>query len=95
MVHNPFPPHETNGSNNYKPNNLERAISSTWRKPQFKDIVNLAVQHNLHNELKRILKEGDDRDELKKFTKSRKELGEIKDKKIRAVYARQNESLND
>ncbi len=95
MVHKPLPTHESNGSYNYQPDDLERAIASTRRKPRFKDIVNLAVRDDFHNELKRKLKEGVDRDELEKFRKSQKELGEIKDKKIRAFYAQQNESLND
>jgi hypothetical protein len=95
MVHKPLPTHETNGSYNYKPDDLERAISSTRRKPRFQDVVNLTVGDDFHNELKRKLKEGVDRDEMEKFRKSQKELDEIKDKKIRAFYAQQNESLND
>lgn len=95
MVHKPLPTHDTNGTYNYQPDDLERAVSSTRHKPRFKDVVDLAVQNDFHNELKRKLKENVDREKLEKFRKSQKDLDAIKDKKIKAFYAQQNESLND
>ena len=93
MVHKPVP----NGSPtpDYKPDDLEAAISASRRKPRFKDIVNTAVHNNFHIELKRKLKDGVNRDELEKFRKSISELNQIKDKKVRAFYEEQNERLND
>lgn len=82
-------------SSDYKPDDLEAAISASRRKPRFKDIVNAAVHDEFHSELKRKLKDGVDRDELEKYRKSVSELKEIKDKKVRAFYDQQNESLND
>lgn len=95
MVHKPLPTHETNGEYSYQPDDLERAISSTRRKPRFTDNVDNAVQHEFHNELKRKLRDNVNREELEKFRKSQKELEDIKNKKIKAFYAQQNESLND
>lgn len=96
MVHRPVPNGNSNSySYSYKPDDLERAISSTRRKTRFRDVVNVALHDNFHAELKRKLKEGVDRDELEKYRKSQVELKEIKDKKLRAFYEKQNESLND
>lgn len=93
MVHKPLP----NGhiDSDYKPDDLEAAISASRRKPRFKDIVNAAVHDDFHGELKRKLKNGVDRDGLEKYRKSVSELNEIKDKKVRAFYEQQNERLND
>ena len=96
MVNRPLSNGNANGSSHrYKPDDLESAISSTRRKPRFRDIVNLAVQDNFHAELKRKLKEGVDRDGLEKYRKSQHELQEIKNKKVRAFYEQQNDRLND
>ncbi|CAF9909667.1 hypothetical protein IMSHALPRED_008437 [Imshaugia aleurites] len=93
MVHKPL----TNGhaAKDYKPDDLEAAISASRRKPRFKDIVNAAVHDGFHSELKRKLKDGVDRDELEKYRKSVSELKEMKDKKVRGYYEQQNERLND
>ena len=93
MVHKPF----SNGraTSDYKPDDLEAAISASRRKPRFKDVVNTAVHDDFHSELKRKLKDGVDRDELARFRKPISELKEIKDKKVRAFYEEQNERLND
>ena len=93
MVHRPLP----NGyaSQDYKPDDLEAAISASRRKPRFKDVVNTAVHDDFHAELKRKLRNGVNRDELEKFRKSISELKGIKDKKVRAFYEQQNERLND
>lgn len=95
MVHKPLPNGRSKGSYTYQPDDLENAISAGRRKPRFRDIVDLAVQYNFHAELKRKLKDGVDREELEKYRKSQADLNEIKDKKIRAFYETQNESLND
>ena len=84
-----------NGSLRYKPDDLESAISSTRRKPCFRDIVNLAVESNLHGELKRKLKDGIDREALEKYRKSVDEIKQMKNKKTRGFYEEQNERLND
>ncbi|KAK3176312.1 hypothetical protein OEA41_007635 [Lepraria neglecta] len=84
-----------NGTTTYKPDDLESAISATRRKPQFKDVVNLALHNNFHAELKRKLKEGVDRERFESYRKSQEELKQIKDKKIRSYYEAQNERLND
>lgn len=84
-----------NGSLRYKPDDLESAISSTRRKPRFRDIVNLAVESNLHGELKRKLKDGIDREALERYRKSVEEIKQIKNKKTRGFYEEQNERLND
>ena len=84
-----------NGSLRYKPDDLESAISSTRRKPRFRDIVNLAVESNLHGELKRKLKDGIDREALEKYRKSVEEIKQMKNKKTRGFYEEQNERLND
>ncbi|KAL8788611.1 MAG: hypothetical protein Q9195_007206 [Heterodermia aff. obscurata] len=84
-----------NSSLRYKPDDLESAISSTRRKPRFRDIVNLAVESNLHGELKRKLKDGIDREALEKYRKSVEEIKQIKNKKTRGFYEEQNERLND
>ena len=93
MVHKPSP----NGkpSTDYKPDDLEAAISASRRKPRFRDIVNTAIHNDFHSELKRKLKNEVDRDELEKYRKSVSELNEIKNKKVRAFYEEQNERLND
>ena len=92
MVHKPL----LNGqaTPDYKPDDLEAAISASRRKPRFKDIADPAAHNDFHSELKRKLKDGVDRDELEKFRKPISELKEIKDKKIRAFYEEQNERLN-
>ena len=84
-----------NASPNYRPDDLESAISSTRRKPRFRDVVNLAVESNFHGELKRKLKDGIDRESLEEYRKSQSEIKQIKDKKVRAFYEDQNERLND
>ena len=93
MVHRPLP----NGYANqdYKPDDLEAAISASRRKPRFKDTVNAAVHDDFHAELKRKLKNEVNREELEKYRKSISELKGIKDKKIRGFYEQQNERLND
>ena len=84
-----------NGTLNYKPDDLESAISSTRRKPRFRDVVNLAVENSFHAELKRKLKAGVDGERMETFRKSVEEIQEFKDKKIRGFYEEQNERLND
>ena len=93
MVHRPLP----NGyaSQDYKPDDLEAAISASRRKPRFKDIANAAVHDDFHAELKRKLKNEVNREELEKYRKSISELKGIKDKKVRRFYEQQNERLND
>ena len=93
MVHKPLP----NGhpSPDYKPDDLEAAITNSRRQPRFRDVVNTAVHNDFHRELKRKLKDGVDRHELEKYRKSISELKEIKDKKVRAFYETQNERLNN
>ena len=93
MVHKPLL--TAHATPDYKPDDLEAAISASRRKPRFKDIVNVAVHNDFHGQLKRKLKDGVDRDELEKYRKSVSELKEIKDKKVRAFYEQQNERLND
>lgn len=93
MVHKPVPNGQADAD--YKPDDLEAAISASRRKPRFRDIVNAAVHDDFHGELKRKLKNGVDRAELEKYRKSVSELKEIKDKKVRAFYEQQNERLND
>lgn len=95
MVHKPRPTPETNVQYSYQPDDLERAISSARRKPRFTDIVDNDVQHELHDELKRKLRQNVHREDLEKFRKSQKELEGMKNKKIKAFYSQQNESLND
>ena len=95
MVHKPPPSRQMNGDSSYKPDDLESAISSTRRRPRFQDIASLAMQNNFHAELKRKLKDGVDHDGLEKYRKSISEIKEMKNKKIRAFYERQNERLND
>lgn len=87
-------PHGFSGSS-YKPDDLENAISSTRRKPRFRDIVNLATEDQFHNELKRKLKEGVDHEGLETYRKSVKEIKGMKNKKIKSFYEKQNGSLND
>lgn len=84
-----------NSSLRYKPDDLESAISSTRRKPRFRDVVNLAIESNLHGELKRKLKDGIDREALEKYRKSVEEIKQMKNKKTRGFYEEQNERLND
>ena len=93
MVHRPI----SNGhaSPDYKPDDLEAAISASRRNPRFKDIANAAVHDEFHRELKRKLQIGVNRDELEKYRKPISELKKIKDKKVRAFYEQQNERLND
>ena len=93
MVHKPFPHRDS--SPDYKPDDLEAAVSASRRKTRFKDVVNTAVQNDFHGELKRKLKDGVDRDQLEKYRKPISELKKIKDKKFRAFYEQQNERLND
>ena len=95
MVHKPVANGNSHQSLSYKADDLEHAVSSTRRKPRFRDIVNLALHNNFHAELKRKLKDGVDRDAMEKFRKSQEELKGIKDKKIRTFYEQQNERLND
>ena len=82
-------------SQNYKPDDLESAISSTRKKPRFRDVVNIAIEDQFHGQLKRKLKEGVDREGLEKHRKSVEEIKEIKNKKIRSFYEKQNNCLND
>ena len=84
-----------NHTPNYQPDDLESAVSSTRRKPRFRDVVNLTMDNSFHNELKKKLKEGVDTDEFEKFRKSQDELKVIKNKKVRQFYEGQNERLND
>ena len=95
MVHKPTSNGHPHPGNTYKSDDLENAISSTRRKPRFRDVVNSAMHDSFHAELKRKLKDGVDRDELEKYRKSQAELKEIKNKKVRAFYEQQNERLND
>lgn len=88
-------PHGFNGSRSYKPDDLESAISSTRRKPRFRDMVNFATEDEFRNELKRKLKEGVDREGLERYRKGVKDIKEIKNKKIKRFYEKQNDSLND
>ena len=84
-----------NGTFNYKPDDLESAISSTRRKPQFRDVVNLTIENGIHAELKRKLKDGVDGEKMEGYRKSMEEINQIGDKKVRAFYEEQNERLND
>ena len=86
---------QSNGTFNYKPDDLESAISSTRHKPRFRDVVNLAIENNLHAELKQKLKDGVDGEKMEGYRKSMEEINQIKDKKIRDFYEEQNERLND
>ena len=96
MVNRPLSNGNANGSSHqYKPDDLESAISSSRRTLRFRDVVNLAVQDKFHAELKRKLKDGVDRDALEKYRKSQHDLEQMKNKKIRAFYEQQNETLND
>ena len=95
MVHKPVAQNGSHQDYSYKSDDLENSISSTRRKPRFRDVVNAAIQDDFHNELKRKLKDEVDRDELEQFRKSQVELKEIKNKKLRAFYEEQNERLND
>ena len=95
MVHKPVANGSSHQNYSYKPDDLESAISSSRRKPRFRDAVNVAVRDNFHAELKRKLKKGVDRDEMERCRKNQAELKAIKDKKIRAFYEQQNERLND
>ena len=95
MVHKPVANGNSHQEHSYKPDDVESAISSTRRKPRFRDFVNVAVRDNFHAELKLKLKEGVDRDELEGCRKSQAELKSIKNKKLRAFYEQQNERLND
>ena len=95
MVHKPTSNGHSHHDNSYKPDDLENAISSTRRKPRFRDVVNSAMHDSFHAELKRKLKDEVDRDELEKYRKSQAELKEIQNKKVRAFYEQQNERLND
>ncbi|KAK4697843.1 hypothetical protein P7C71_g287, partial [Lecanoromycetidae sp. Uapishka_2] len=96
MVHRPQSNGGYNGNQHtYKPDDLESAISSTRRKPKFRDVVNLAVHKNFHAELKRKLKQGVNRERFENCRKSLSELKEIKNKKIRQFYEHQNDRLND
>ena len=88
-------PHGFNGSRNYKPDDLESAISSSRQKPRFRDIVNLTTEDQFHNELKQKLKEGVDREGLEAYRKSVKEIKGMKNKKVKSFYEKQNDSLND
>ncbi len=88
-------PHGFNGTRNYKPDDLESAISSTRRKPRFRDIVNLTTEDQFRNELKQKLKEGVDREGLENYRKSVKEINGMKNKKIKSFYEKQSGSLND
>lgn len=84
-----------NGSLHYKPDDLESAISSSRRKPRFRDVADLAVESNFHGELKQKLKDGIDREGLEKYRMSVEDIKQIKNKKIRGYYEEQNERLND
>lgn len=88
-------PNGFNSSPDYKPDDLESAISSTRRKPRFRDVVNAAIEDRFHGDLKRKLKEGVDREGLEKYRKSVEEIKDMKDKKIKSFYEKQNTSLND
>ena len=95
MVRKSFANGSFDRSHSYKPDDLEQAISSTRRKPRFRDIANAAIHDNFHGELKRKLKDGLGGFELERYRKSQAELKDIKDKKVRAFYEQQNERLND
>jgi len=95
MIHKPVAPDRSQHSYSYKPDDVEQAISSSRRKPRFRDVVNAAVHDNFHAELKRKLREGVDKSEMEQYRKSLVELKDIKDKKIRAFYEQQNDRLND
>ena len=88
-------PNGFNNSRSYKPDDLESAISSTRQNLRFRDVVDLAIEDQFHGELKRKLKGGVDREGLERYRKSVEEIKEMKDKKIRSFYEKQNTSLND
>ena len=92
MVHKPRP---ARNASSYQPDDLENAISSTRRKPRFRDAVNLAVKNNYHAVLKKRLKESVQSDKLESYRKPLSEIKEIKSKKVRQYYDAQNERLND
>ena len=75
-----------NGNGNAKPR------PNLWR---FRDAADAAVHDKRRDDLKQALLEGIDRDGLEKFRKSDEELKQIKSKKVRQFYERQNGSLND
>ena len=80
----------------YSPDDLESAITSSRRKPRFRDAVNIAVKDNFHNELKRQLKQSvSASNKLEQYRKPLAEIKCIKSKKIRQFYEAQNERLND
>lgn len=93
MVHRPISNHHI--TKDYKPDDLEAAISASRRRPRFKDVVKAAVHDDFHAKLKRKLRDGVDRDAVEKYRKSILELKEIKNKKVRSFYEQQNERLND
>ena len=62
---------------------------------QFQDAARTALEDARRDELKKALLHGIDRDGLEKFRKSKEDLKEIKNKKVRKFYEEQNERLND
>lgn len=61
---------------------------------RFKDIVHRATAENQRHKIKEQLTEGIDRMKLEGYRKSKEELKEIKNKKIRRFYETQNERLD-
>ncbi|KAM0553335.1 hypothetical protein ACHAPJ_007348 [Fusarium lateritium] len=62
---------------------------------QFQDAARTALEDARRGEIKRALLHGIDRQGLEKYRKSDEELKEMKNKKVRAFYEKQNERLND
>lgn len=62
---------------------------------KFQDAARTALEDARRTELKTTLLTGIDREGLEKFRKSKDELKEIKNKKLRAFYEMQNQRLND
>ncbi|KAM0713506.1 hypothetical protein Q7P37_010468 [Cladosporium fusiforme] len=75
---------DLNGASRPKPN--------VWR---FKDAANTVLEDRRREELKETILHGIDLDQLEEFRKSDEELKAIKNKKVRAFYADQNDRLND
>lgn len=73
-------------------NGNARPRPALWR---FKDAANTAMEDQRREDMKKALLTGIDRSGLEKFRKSDEELKAIKNKKVRAFYAQQNERLND
>ena len=82
-----------------KPDDLESAITSSRRPPRFRDAVNLAMQNDFHQQLKRKLQQSPPMRDITQYRKSQSELKEMKKrgvkKETREFYERQNEKITD